>query len=141
MNMILPPLPQIDVANAGFWASLRTRKLTIQRCQLCGNWQHYPRLSCVKCMSTEVSFESPEEGGVLHAFTVVHRHPHAAFKARLPIVVGLVELTNGIRLMSQIVDVEPSPDVVKIGMSLDIAFRDVSPEITVYEFRPAKGEG
>jgi uncharacterized OB-fold protein len=73
----------------------------------------------------------------LHAFTIVYRHPSPAFQADIPYVVALVELDEGVRMMSNLVDVPADPEHVKVGMALEVVYEDVNDEVTLPKFRPA----
>ena len=64
--------------------------------------------------------------------------PAAAFADELPYVVAIIELDEGARLMSNMIDVTPDPDHVKIGMPVEIVYDDVTDEITLPKFRPAQ---
>jgi uncharacterized OB-fold protein len=48
----------------------------------------------------------------------------------------MVELEEGARLMTNLVDVEPSPETVKIGMPVEIVFDKVTETVTLAKFRP-----
>ena len=75
--------------------------------------------------------------GVVHAFTIVHYHSTPAFRADTPYVVALIELDEGVRIMSNLVDVTPDPGQVHIGLPVEVVYDDVTPEMTLPKFRPA----
>ena len=75
--------------------------------------------------------------GTLHTFAIVHRAPVPAFADRVPFVVAMVDLEEGPRIPTNLVDVEPDPEHVKIGMAVEVAFADVTEEVTLPVFRPA----
>jgi uncharacterized OB-fold protein len=58
--------------------------------------------------------------GVVHAFTVVHRAP-AEYRSEVPYVVALVDLDEGVRMMTRLVEVEP--DTVRVGMPVEVAIQ------------------
>jgi len=74
--------------------------------------------------------------GTLHTFTVVHRGQRG-FPLGPPYVIAIVELDEGVRLMTNLVDVSPDPATIRIGMAVEVVFEDVSPEIALPRFRPA----
>jgi uncharacterized OB-fold protein len=74
--------------------------------------------------------------GTLFAFSIPHRHANRAFGSRAPYVVALVELEEGARMLANLVDVEPTPEAVKIGMPLEIVYDDVTEDITLPRFKP-----
>ncbi|RIK38191.1 MAG: hypothetical protein DCC58_17030, partial [Chloroflexi bacterium] len=60
------------------------------------------------------------------------------FADEIPYVVALVELEEGVRLMTNIIDVEPDPEHVKIGMPVELVYDDVTDEVTLPKFRPIR---
>ena len=69
----------------------------------------YPRALCPHCGSRELAWTAVSGRGRLHSFCVPHRHPNPAFQPDLPYVVALVDLDEGVRLMTTLVEVEPEP--------------------------------
>ena len=51
-------------------------------------------------------------------------------------MVVLVELEEGVRILSNLIDVEPTPEAVKIGMPVELVYDDVTEAITLPRFRP-----
>ena len=131
------PVPVSDPVTAPYFEGLRTGELRIQRCKACGQRQHYPRPYCMNCMSKDVQFEVDSGRGVLHAFTIVRAHHTKAFAADLPIVAVLIELDGGVRLLSTLEGVEANPNLIKIGMAVEVFFDRVSDAVTLPRFRPA----
>jgi len=60
------------------------------------------------------------------------------FADEIPYVVAMIELDEGPRMMSNLIDVEPDPDHVKIGMSVEVVYDDVTDEVTLPKFRPVQ---
>ena len=73
--------------------------------------------------------------GTVYSFTVTHQNQAPGFREELPYVLAVVELAEGPRLMTNIV--ECAPDAVRIGMPVEVVFDDVTPEVTLPKFRPA----
>ncbi|MCA1670575.1 MAG: OB-fold domain-containing protein, partial [Thermomicrobia bacterium] len=76
--------------------------------------------------------------GVLHAFTIVYANRAPGFAEELPYIVALIELDEGVRMMSNLIDVQPDPEHVTIGMPVELVYDDVTDEITLPKFRPAQ---
>jgi uncharacterized OB-fold protein len=57
----------------------------------------------------------------------------------VPYVTAIVDLEEGGRMMTNLVDVEPDPARLTVGMPLRVTFDDVTPEVTLPKFRPADG--
>ncbi len=136
MADVARPLPTPDPVTAPFWASLKAHAIQLQRCRDCDRFIYYPRALCPACLSDDLAWTPISGRGVVHAFTIPHRHPNPAFGSQAPYVVALIELEEGARMLSNLVDVDPTPDAVKVGMSVEIAYDDVSDEITLPMFRP-----
>lgn len=130
------PLPIPDPVTQPFWDSLRAHAIQLQRCSACERFVYYPRAVCPACMSNDLAWTPVSGRGIVHAFTIPHRHPIAAFSADGPYIVALVELDEGVRILSNLVGVDPSPEAVQIGMPVEIVYDDVNDEITLPKFRP-----
>ncbi len=130
------PLPIPDPVTRPFWDSLKAHAIQLQRCAACQRFVYYPRPLCPGCMSDELAWTPVSGRGVVHAFTIPHRHPNKAFGSEAPYVVALVELEEGVRMMTNLVEVEPTPEAVQVGMTVEIVYEDVTEEITLAKFRP-----
>jgi len=136
MSAASKPIPTADPITAPFWASAKAHALEIQRCNSCGNALFYPRGLCPTCFSSELTWQPISGKGVVHAFTIVYRHPSPAFQADIPYVVALIELDEGVRMMSNLVGVPADPEHVKVGLPVEIVYEDINDEITLPKFRP-----
>jgi uncharacterized OB-fold protein len=126
-----------DPVTRPFWDSLRAHAIQLQRCQGCGRYVYYPRPLCPSCGSRDLVWTPVSGRGVVHAFTIPHRQANPFFAARVPYVVALVELEEGARMMANLVDVEPTPEAVHVGLRVEIVYEDVTDEVTLPAFRPA----
>lgn len=136
MSGATKPLPQPDPVTAPFWASVRAHAMQIQRCRACGQHIFYPRGLCPHCFASDLEWVQVSGQGTVYAFTIVHRHPNPAFQADVPYIVALVELAEGVRLLGNLTGIAPDPAVVKVGLPVEIAYDDVSPDISLPVFRP-----
>ena len=73
--------------------------------------------------------------GTVYSFTVTHQNQAPGFREELPYVLAIVELDEGVRMMTNVVGC--APDAVRVGMRVEVVFEDVTPEITLAKFRPA----
>lgn len=129
------PLPNLAGDSLPYWEGCKEGKLLLQRCVRCKRFRFYPRWLCPHCSSADVEWVQASGRGVVHAVTVVHRAPSKAFAKDCPYVIALVELEEGVRMMSNVTDC-PSESVV-IGMPVQVYFDPVTPEVTLPKFRPA----
>ena len=129
------PAPAIGRDNAFFWAGVEAGELRIQRCNGCGVLRHPPQPLCHACGSSDQGFVVASGRGVVYSH-VTHHYP-ALPGVELPHVVLLVELEEGIRLVSELAPgVDPS--VVHIGLIVQVAFTTVPGGDLRPTFRPAE---
>jgi uncharacterized protein len=136
MANYVKPLPQPDPVTAPYWESVKAHAMKVQRCNDTGNYFFYPRGMSPYTLSDNVSWEPVSGRGVIHAFTIVYNQRAPGFAEEVPYVVAMIELEEGMRLMSNVIDVEPDPEHVKIGMPVEVVYEDVTDEITLPKFRP-----
>lgn len=118
-----------------FWSSMREHKLTAQRCRDCGKLFSYPpQGSCPHCLSPNYEWVPLSGKGKVYSFVTYHRAWHPAYKDKVPYNVSLVDLDEGPRLISNVIDCPP--DQAKIGMPVQIVYQDHD-EYTLPLFRPA----
>jgi uncharacterized OB-fold protein len=114
------PIPSPGATERPFYEAA----LVFQRCPSCGHAQFYPRPVCTACGADPV-FERASGRGVVHTFTVVRQMGQRPFRDRLPYVVAMVELPEGVRMMGNVTDC--SPEDVQIGMAVEayaVVFED-----------------
>lgn len=129
------PLPQPDVESREFWEGVQARQLRLQRCRACGRFRFYPRALCPHCLAGDFDWVSASGRGTVYSYTVCHRPAGEAFAPEAPYIVVLVDLEEGVRLMSNLIGC-PS-EKARVGMPVEMIFEEASPAITLYKFRPA----
>ena len=97
------PKPEISGLTRPYWDALEQGHLVFQRCD-CGNAWLPARHLCPACLKPSVRWEVSSGQGRLVSWVVYHTAYHEAFAARLPYNVALVELDEGPRLITNIVD-------------------------------------
>lgn len=132
------PLPVPDQDSAGFWSAAAEHQLMVQHCDDCGADQLFPRLACARCHGRAVRLRPAAGTGTVYSCTIVRRAPSPAFAADVPYVVALVELTEGPRLMANIVGC--APEEVHIDMAVQVQFDDVAEGISLPRFRPVDAQ-
>lgn len=128
------PVPMPDSDSQPFWDGAREHRLLIQRCKDCGRHQFYPRIFCQGCLSDSLAWVDSQGMGHVYTYTVARVPASPAFAAEVPYVVAMVQLPEGVRLVTNIVDC--SPEDVHIGMPVEVTFREVSGSCTLPVFRP-----
>ncbi|SPA34267.1 conserved hypothetical protein [Cupriavidus taiwanensis] len=126
------PLPRPTEITAGYWQAAAQGRLVVQGCRACGHRQFYPRTLCVACGSDQVEWAEVSAFGSIYTFTVNHRAPNAFMKARLPYVVAIVELDEGVRMMANIINAPP--EAVAIGKRVRVVFEKASEDVSLPQF-------
>jgi uncharacterized protein len=125
------PLPAITAETRPFWDGCRAGELRYQACGACGRVQFYPRALCAGCGGTDLGWRRSRGVGTVHAVTVVHRAPTAAFRDDVPYAIALVDLDEGVRLMANVVGGDP--EGVAIGDRVRVVF-EARGEVTLPQF-------
>jgi uncharacterized protein len=129
------PLPYIHLETSDYWEGARNRELLARRCRSCGHYHFPPRDFCPSCFSYDIEWRKTTGKGIIYSFTVCHRGA-PGFENNVPYNITLVELDEGIRMMSTIVDC--SPEDIRIGMAVEAVFDEVTPQVTLPKFRPSQ---
>ncbi|MFO0997004.1 MAG: Zn-ribbon domain-containing OB-fold protein [Alphaproteobacteria bacterium] len=135
MGDVAKPLPRRDGLNGEFYEYCARGELRFQRCSECGAWRHMPRYHCAKCGSERWSWERSSGKGTLYSWTVCHRAFHPGFADDVPYVVAIVELEEGPRIATQIVD--RTPDELRLSMPVEVVFEPMVPGVVLPKFRAA----
>ncbi len=132
------PLPVPQPESDYYWEQARHGKLVVQNCVDCEGAQFYPRVLCAGCGSRNLEWLEASGRATLYTFAIVHQPPHPGFRDDLPYITAIVELEEGVRIPSQVIGIEPDPDLLHIGMQLEVAFEEIDESITLPKFRPAR---
>ncbi|HZP15545.1 MAG TPA: OB-fold domain-containing protein, partial [Nocardioides sp.] len=140
----LRPRPGVNRDNEFFWDGARKHELRIQQCAACKELHNPPTPRCWYCGGFDMGWIVSAGKGRLYSFAVPHFPQANGF--RYPVLVGLVELAEGVRLVSNIVGV--MKDQLRVGMELELMWLDSHPAqvdgatdargpISLPQFRPA----
>ena len=129
------PLPTPTPTSAPFWEALKAGVVKLQRCDDCGTWVFYPRNRCPHCLSDALVWLQVSGRGTLYTYTVARQPTSPHFANQVPQRLAVVELDEGIRLTTTLVDVKD--EELEIGMRVEPVFDPVSDEITLLRYRPA----
>jgi uncharacterized OB-fold protein len=125
------PLPQPDEVSAPFWGFCRDGELRAQRCTSCGLLRHPPRPTCPQCGSTDVEWQKLSGRGKVFTFGVSHQPIHPALEGRVPFTTLIVELEEGLRFTSNLVE---GSAAIEIGTSVEVVFERQNDEVTLPRF-------
>lgn len=127
------PVPRRTPVSAPFFDAARAGRLHLQKCPRDGFF-FYPRPRCPECLGDDWSWQDASGRGRVYSFTVDRVGLDPAQRARVPLVVAIVELEEGPRLTTNIVGC--APEDVKVGLPVEATFEDLGPE-TLVHFRLA----
>jgi uncharacterized OB-fold protein len=130
---VAKPLPLMEGFAQQFYQHCAAQELRFQRCKNCGAWRHVPRHTCAACTSWEWEWAKSEGRGSVFSWTVVSRPMHPAFVDEVPYAPAIIEMEEGVRLVSWVVDCPP--DQLRKGLPVEVFFDAVTPEITLPKFR------
>lgn len=126
------PLPELEGLTGDFYGFCKKGELRFQRCSACSAWRHVPRELCAACGSWEWEWVRSSGRGEVFSFTIVGRALHPAFDDSAPYAPTVVELEEGVRLLSEVKEVPP--DELEIGMPVEVVFDAVTDEVTLPRF-------
>lgn len=129
-------LPHIDEESRPWWEAVKRHELYIQKCRDCGELRYHPRALCPQCLSSNTQWLRCSGKGKVYTFTVTYQNQAAGFRDSLPYVMAYVELAEGVKMLTNLVDYKL--EEVKIGMPVEVVYEDVTPEVTLVKFRPAR---
>jgi uncharacterized protein len=126
----LPLFPEPDTAP--FWAATAGHRLSYQVCQTCGQVVFHPRRHCTCCTSGDLEWRDSAGAGTVYTFTVIRQHGHPFFRARIPYVVGLIDLDEGFRMLAEIA---ADPETLQVNQRVGVTWEDHA-DLSVPIFEP-----
>lgn len=134
MSDYTKPLPLVTPDNRAFWEATRRHELCLPHCRNCQRPHYPPGPLCPFCFDTGLEWRRLSGRGRISSWVVVHREWFASFRADLPYPVVQVELDEGPRLTAGVVDMDN--DALRVGLPVEVVFRDVTGEVALPFFRP-----
>ena len=131
------PIPTADEASEPFFRGAKERRLMLLRCARCGTYRLASRDRCADCWSTAAEWAQASGRGKLYTFGIMHQKYHPAFAGVVPYNYAIVELEEGPRLVTNIV--ECANEALRVDLPVEAVYDDVSDEITLVRFRPRPG--
>ncbi|MFD6518083.1 Zn-ribbon domain-containing OB-fold protein [Rhodococcus sp. NPDC060176] len=121
LTVIAKPGPVTTPTTEPYWKHADRGELWIQKCLSCNSYQHYPSGMCRRCWSEDLAWHRAQGTGTVWTFTVVGKPGHPAWERDTPYILALVELDEGPRMMTNIVDC--NPETVFVGQRVRLAPR------------------
>eukprot|EP00435_Cladocopium_sp_Y103_P078528 s1_g2267.t1 len=129
------PLPEPTPETEHFWEGCRSGELRLQSCNDCSTTYFPPRPFCPVCGSRNVAVTKASGKAKLYSYVINHR-PRPDFGDE-PHSIAVVELAEGPRMMTNIVDCPQTPEALQLDMPLEVTFEKASDTISLPKFKPA----
>ena len=130
-------IPKPTPETQHYWDGTKAGELRLQRCKSCDGAYFPPRPFCPECSSRDVEVFTASGKATLYSYVINHMKS-PGFEP--PYAIAVVELEEGPRLMSNIVDCPQTPEALVLDMPLEVTWEVLTDEITLPQFRPAGGE-
>jgi uncharacterized OB-fold protein len=135
------PIPQPTPVSQPFWDALAEERIELQHCDDCGRWVYYPRSRCPACLSDRLTWTTVDGAGTVYTFTVAQQATAPPFADEVPQLLAIVELSEGVRVSTTLVDVDP--DAIEVGMPVTPVFDHLTRDddhggVTLLRFRPRR---
>jgi uncharacterized OB-fold protein len=118
-----------------FYDYCKKHELRFQRCTSCQTWRHVPRDMCAKCGSFDWEWAQSAGKGKLFSWTTAMQPMLPQFADLVPYSPVIVELEEGVRMLSWLTDVEEGD--LKLDLPVEVVFDDVTREVTLPKFKRA----
>jgi uncharacterized OB-fold protein len=136
------PIPTPDEGSRLFYEGTLLGELRMPRCRSCGQFLsptagagtpvESVRKRCVRCLSDDLEWTTTEGAGTLYSFGIMHVVYHPAYADDVPYNIAVIELDEGVRITSQVVDCPL--DELMIGMRVQVTFEFLGDDIVVPKF-------
>ena len=130
------PLPKQRGMAGEFYQFCKQHELRFQRCPDCSTWRHVPREMCAKCGSFNWEWAKSSGKGKVFSWTTAMQPMMPQFADLVPYSPVVIEMNEGVRLVTWLTDVPP--DELRLDLPVEVAFDDVTPDVTLPKFRRAR---
>ncbi len=128
-------IPEPSPAVQPFFDGARQGKLRLQVCADCGTWA-YPLVNiCSHCGGTRMEWRDASGKGTVYAHGRLARPYHARHQDRLPLILAQIDIAEGVRIYSNVVDIEA--DALRAGDAVEVAFETFADGGVLPVFKPA----
>ena len=128
------PLPVADEASQPFFDAAAEGKLMLRFCSACQRWLNYNYDVCDNCLTANLEWKQASGRGTVYSFIIMHQVVHPGFASLTPYNVATVELEEGPRVHTNLVDIEN--DQIQMDMPVEVTFERLENDVTVPKFKP-----
>lgn len=133
------PLPEQFPETSPYWAAAARGELRLPECRDCGDLFFYPRGFCPDCLSEDLTWRELSGEATVHTYTVLD-HVAGWPEEALPAIYAYVDLAEGVRLPTNVVDADPAD--VSVGTPVDVRFVPTDEDdVAIPVFAPADEAG
>jgi uncharacterized OB-fold protein len=118
----LPSLAELDTAD--FWRATKQKRFDYQQCVNCGTVVWHPRAHCTGCVQGELEWKTSAGLGEIYSYSVIRQSYHPFFRNQVPYVVAYVDLDEGPRLLTNLVNIEDPDRDVHIGQRVELVWEE-----------------
>jgi uncharacterized protein len=119
MSTRFVPVPTPETRT--YWEKAAEGELWLPRCQSCGQTVFYPRSFCPYCNGDDIAWFRASGRGVVESF-IINYTPAPGYEQDAPYVIAFVMLEEGVRLTTNLLGVEQTPEAVRVGMPVEVVF-------------------
>lgn len=130
------PLPVIETWNAPYWQAAKRHEFVAQRCRSCGYTHLPPGPVCTNCLSADQDWVRLSGRGTIYSYGVYYQCWHEGFAGDIPYNVALISLEEGLQIVSQVIGCDN--EELDCGLAVEVAFDDITPEVSLPKFRLLK---
>lgn len=130
------PLPQVNSETKPFWDGCRKHELRFQKCLDCGHVRWPPSIICSQCHSSNTEWIISNGKGKIYTYVIFHQVFHKGFADDVPYVTASIELEEGPRLLSNIVEYDVNE--INCETPVEVVWEEITEEFTIPKFRPLK---
>ncbi len=126
------PSPVITLDSEPFWKGCQEGRFIIQKCEQCASLRWPPGPMCPECQSTNWVSLNASGGGSLYSWVIVTHPTHPAIADQVPYIVGMIELDEGIRVVGNVLGIDPKD--VMAGLRVALIFEETDSGFKIPNF-------
>lgn len=131
------PLPKLNELDTGeFWQATANKEFRYQQCANCGTIMWHPRAHCTGCVDGDLRWKVSAGKGTIYSFSVVRLSYHPFFRTKVPYAVAYVDLDEGPRFLTNVIDIDDPLNDVCVGQRVELAWEEHD-ELSIPLVRPA----
>ncbi len=135
MNDVKRPVPRADEYDTKeFWAGTKEKEFRYQQCKDCNTVVFYPRRHCTGCTGGTLEWKVASGNATVYSYSVVRQSYHPFFRNLVPYIVAWIDLDEGPRILSNVINV--TPEEVSIGQKVVLEWEEHE-DLNVPLFKPA----